>query len=128
LSNGLQVFGYVGNFYLFTMWTKYNLLRGGKKESRNRTDSFESEPLDKRSPASFFTTYPRTSTTTTSFILSGPPFFIFSSHHTSFSFTCLQLRPTQLRLICIYAPSDLSEVFFLSINSPSLLPIKYRNG
>jgi hypothetical protein len=65
-------------FFLFIIWTKYNSVRGGKRESRNRTDSFESEPsspLDKRSPAPFFTTYPRTSTTT-SFILSGPSFFI----------------------------------------------------
>lgn len=36
-------------FILFTIWTKYNSMRGGKKE---RTDSFESEPLDKRSLSS----------------------------------------------------------------------------
>ena len=46
LEHGLQGFGYVGNFYFVTMWTKYNSLRGGKKECRNRTDSFESEPLE----------------------------------------------------------------------------------
>lgn len=80
-------------FILFTMWTKYNSLRGGKKESRNRTDSFESEPLDKRSPAPFFTTYPRTSTTTTSFILSGPSFFIVFFHLAS-HFIQFHLPPT----------------------------------
>ena len=116
-------------FILFTIWTKYNSLRGGKKESRNRTDSFERANRSTNAlPRPFFTTIDDPTTTTHLFFWTIILHTFLPSHIRLHSVSASNFDLLNFDLSAFTLPLAFLRYFFLSIVSPSLLSIKIRNG
>ena len=88
-------------FILSTIWTKYNSLRGGKKESRNRTDSFERANRSTNALPRLFLYDLSTNLDDDDLFYS---FWTILLHSFLPSHIRLHFRLSQLRPICIYAP------------------------